>query len=326
MTAYSFRDPAVRERRCCPRVEAYYSRSWNRYDMQPHFHDRVEIMYVLKGSCVIHLYDYRLDSSQQEITIDRHWTRRLSGGEFILLDRNVLHRLEVPDENYMLNLEFVLAEDPCAAFAVGDLASASPELTSLMDRGQSIMQGRDGSGELFRAMERVIRELSKAMPRDEALLQVMMAELLIRLADALKDSAIRQNALGYARKAADYIAAHLDEELRVAEVAREVGVAPAYLQRVFRQAMNLTMVEYLNRLRIERSKQLLMFTDEPIMDVAVAAGFNSRQHFFRVFNAQVGMSPQKFRQDQRARQPQRTFKLENAEDHWYEGNSGEELF
>ena len=110
-----------------PRIEACYSRTWDHYSMQPHYHNRAEIMYVLKGSCVIHLYDYQTDESERELFIRRHWTERLRVGEYILLDRNVLHRLEVPDENYMLNLEFVLAEDPSAAICVGDLASASPE-------------------------------------------------------------------------------------------------------------------------------------------------------------------------------------------------------
>ena len=54
-----------------------------------------------------------------------------------------------------------------------------------------------------------------------------------------------------------------------------------------------------------------------ILDVAVATGFNSRQHFFRVFSAVTGMSPQQFRKEHRARSLPQTFLFDNAVDHSY---------
>ena len=78
------------------------------------------------------------------------------------------------------------------------------------------------------------------------------------------------------------------------------------------------MIEYLNRLRVEQSKRLLMFTDDPVMDVAIASGFNSRQHFFRVFQTETGMSPRDFRKNKGDTNVQNVYKFDHAEDYSYD--------
>ena len=303
---------------CWPRIEACYSRTWDHYSMPPHYHNRAEIMYVLKGWCLVHLYDYQQEPATQNVRITRRRTERLGPGEFILLDPGMLHELEVPEVNYMLNAEFVLVEDGTGPLTLSGLAAAAPELQALLMRRQPATRSMDASGLLLKALEQAILEFSRGAPKNQALADVLMAELLLRMAANVKDNALKSNALSYARRAADYIAGHLSEDVRVADVAGEVGVAVAYLQRVFRQAMGMTMVEYLNQLRVEQSKRMLMFTDEPIVDVAVASGFNSRQHFFRVFSAATGTSPQQFRQDQKARHARELFIFDDVDNHSYD--------
>lgn len=314
----SFTGDRARWDACWPRIEACYSRTWDHYAMPPHFHNRTEIMYVLKGWCLVHLYDYQQDPATQNVRVLRRRTERLGPGEFILLDQGVLHELEVPEVNYMLNAEFLMVKDDASPLSLGGLAAASPELKALLERRTRTVRSMDESGHLLRALEQAILEFSRGAPKNQPLSDVLVAELLLRLAACVKGSAIKSNALSYARRAAEYIAGHLSDDIRVADVAREVGVAVAYLQRVFRQAMGMTMVEYLNQQRVEQSKRLLMFTDEPIVDVAMASGFNSRQHFFRVFNAVMGTSPQQFRQDQRTRQAQELYLFDDVDDHSYD--------
>ena len=318
MNTYAFQDPFVRERTCGFQVEAYYSRSWDHYDMDPHFHDRIEIMYVSKGSALVHLYRYRPDSGGRKILITAQRTERLTPGKCILLDQRVMHRLEVTDEAYLLNLEFALTENPDAFVGIDRLAASSKNLHDMMTSGRDVILGEDMTGRLLYAMEQTIRELAEGVPNERALLQVLMAEVLLRMAEASRDAVLRGSTLGYVRKAVSYLASHLDENIRVGDVAGEVGVAPAYLQRIFRQSTGMTVVDYLNKLRIQQSKQLLMFSDDSVMDVAVAVGFNSRQHFFRVFQAETGMSPREFRKSQRGTQAGEIFEFENVHDYWYD--------
>ena len=319
MKTYALQDPCVRERRCSLRVEAYYSRSWEHYDMAPHFHDRVEIMYVSKGSALVHLYQFRMDSGNRKIQITGHRAERLTAGRCILVDRGVMHRLEVPEDAYMLNLEFVLLEDENALIDTARLAAQSKEFRELTAPSRNFIIGQDRAGKLLYVMEKTVQELSEKVPLDGALSQIMMGEVILRFSEAAKVAALRDNTLVYVRKTAAYLADHLDEPLRVADVAERVGVAPAYLQRIFHQSTGMTIIDYLNRLRIQESKHLLMFTDSSVMDVAVAAGFNSRQHFFRVFQAETGLSPREFRKAQRVTRAKEVFEFDNVQDYVYDG-------
>ena len=93
MRTYSFTDRAILEESCWPKVEACYSRTWDHYEMHPHFHNRAELMYVLKGWCLLHLFEYQMDSATQKIRITRQWTERMTADEFIFVDQGVLHAL-----------------------------------------------------------------------------------------------------------------------------------------------------------------------------------------------------------------------------------------
>ena len=320
MNHYGIAETATREKRIWPVVEACYSRSWEHYDMPPHYHNRVELMYVLKGQCQVHLFDYEINDDGQQIRVTRKWTEQLRANEFIFLDRGVLHELEVPDSSYMLNVEFGFLEDAAAPYSMGSLCAASPDLTAFVSRRQPVVRSVDESGELLKALEQIILEYSRPGASDRVLEGFMLAELLLRLSGIVKDNAIRMNARSYARRAADYMALHMGDNIRVADVAEEVGVAPAYLQRVFKQTTGATMVEYLNRMRVEQSKRLLTYTEDSILDIAMASGFNSRQHFFRVFQAETRMSPQAFRQEHRSRDVNQIYLFENVDDHSYDKN------
>jgi len=86
--------------------------------------------------------------------------------------------------------------------------------------------------------------------------------------------------------------------------------------------VGLTIVEYINHLRIEQSKRLLIYTDDSVLDIALASGFNSRQHFFRVFNTVAGISPQQYRQENHPMHSQQIYRFDNVKDVFYEENEG----
>ena len=101
--------------------------------MPPHFHNRAEIMYVLKGECLVHLYAYSAEPGGQQITVTRHRHERLRPGEFILLDQEVLHDIEVPETSYMLNAEFRVCRDEGALLSLAALASSSHAVAALLE-------------------------------------------------------------------------------------------------------------------------------------------------------------------------------------------------
>ena len=78
-------------------------------------------------------------------------------------------------------------------------------------------------------------------------------------------------------------------------VAEEIGISPAYLSRLFKQEMGTSFTEYINNVRLEQAKQLLISSQLLIKDIAYQTGFNSLQNFFRIFKKNIGISPGEYR-------------------------------
>ena len=81
----------------------------------------------------------------------------------------------------------------------------------------------------------------------------------------------------------------LDELLQIAHMSR------SNLMRVFRRATGQTPIEYLVRLRIQKSMAMLRNTERPITQIALEVGFNDSNYFSRQFRRLVGISPRAFR-------------------------------
>ena len=91
---------------------------------------------------------------------------------------------------------------------------------------------------------------------------------------------------------------HREERLRLEDVARAFFVTPAYLSRSFKACTGLSFVTYLNHLKVERAKELLL-REGSVTQVSLELGYESLTHFERVFRQIAGLSPTEWRKSQR---------------------------
>jgi AraC family transcriptional regulator len=85
------------------------------------------------------------------------------------------------------------------------------------------------------------------------------------------------------------------------EVAAEAGIHPAHLARVFRRHCGCTVGEYVRRLRVEASCRRLAASDDPLVVIALDAGFADQSHFAKAFKRRTGMTPAEYRRAARPR-------------------------
>ncbi|SFP65222.1 PocR sensory domain-containing protein [Oscillibacter sp. PC13] len=93
-----------------------------------------------------------------------------------------------------------------------------------------------------------------------------------------------------------FIRQHYAERLTLESIAAEVCLSPGYLSSLFKAEAGESLFAYLNRFRVKRSRQLLLESSRPLVEVAHACGFEDQSYFTRVFKKYTGVSPGKFRQ------------------------------
>ena len=102
------------------------------------------------------------------------------------------------------------------------------------------------------------------------------------------------------RSCRDYIELHAEQELKLAELAKQVGYSEYYLSRKFKQEMGICISGYIRLIRVERSKLMLSTTSTPIHQIAASLHFASSSHFSEAFREIVGKTPQQYRIDNQA--------------------------
>lgn len=97
----------------------------------------------------------------------------------------------------------------------------------------------------------------------------------------------------------EYINDHLDQEIKLADLAALLGMSQFHFCHLFKQAIATTPYQYLLQQRIERAKQLLKQTDQSIAEIAFLCGFNSHSHLSKQFRQLTGMTPTVYRANQK---------------------------
>jgi AraC family transcriptional regulator len=120
---------------------------------------------------------------------------------------------------------------------------------------------------------------------------------LVRRYSTTVDSAARHSGMSPSRlnKVLEYVAAGLEEQLRLAAMAQVAGISPYYFCREFKKTMGITPYGYIVQQRIDRAKTLLQNTSMSITEIGAQLLFATPSHFTATFRKLVGCTPSVFR-------------------------------
>ncbi|HHV97924.1 MAG TPA: AraC family transcriptional regulator [Clostridiaceae bacterium] len=97
-------------------------------------------------------------------------------------------------------------------------------------------------------------------------------------------------------RAVEYVRRNYMKKITLEEVASHVFLSPSYFSKIFKEEMKENFNNYLNRVRIEMSKKLLLDSNMSLIDISNNVGYEDQSYFSKVFKKLVGISPGKYRE------------------------------
>ncbi|MEH7111426.1 AraC family transcriptional regulator [Neobacillus niacini] len=99
--------------------------------------------------------------------------------------------------------------------------------------------------------------------------------------------------------AENYIEMHFSEDISMEEMAGKLHVHPSHLMRAFKKEKGITISHYRNMRRIKEAKELILFSNLSMTEIAIMVGFSNPQYFSRFFKEIEGITPVEFKKNRK---------------------------
>lgn len=149
-------------------------------------------------------------------------------------------------------------------------------------------------------VERDLRDAIALFPFTPRPAEVRIWDLLWRLVEQPASSAASAAVHPAVQQVLELIEQRLSEGIRVADLAREVGLSHSHLTRLFRAAKGKTVVAYVQERRVERARHLLTYSNLPVKEIAARVGVEDLNLFNKTMRRHCGASPRQLRRERGA--------------------------
>ncbi len=252
-----------------------------------HIHNTIEIVYVNEGS-----FSAVLGETEYNI----------SEGDLLLVRAGIIHRLQSGDAEK--NSYYILKIAPALLFDFAVDSNAAKYILNLkLGEGKKCKWTKEElEGTPLKAvMENVIREnFEKAYGNDIAVksgcAQILMH--ILRDTEAESNSAVSaatDEVIRLIYKAIEHIYNNFQRKLTALECSKVVGMSYSYFSRTFKSVTGKTFSEFLEDIRLDNAKKLLLTTDKTIAEIAYDSGYNDTCYFIAEFRKKSGITPKQFR-------------------------------
>lgn len=248
-----------------------------------HMHKKYEIYYLLEGS-----RKYFIDDSIYLV----------NAGNLVLIDADAVHKTanmgDIPHSRIVVNFSQSFIDDFSIHLKAMDLMSVFKTKFTVLPLSFKYKLLIEN------LLNRLVEVGLENPDTNKVLLQLLLSELLIMITEyvgALKEKEYDSHQIVNTKvdKILKYISGNYSDELTLTSIAEKFYISPFYLSKIFKKSTNLSIVEYINSLRIREAKELLEHSSVKIADIAEKVGFSSSSHFSRTFKLVTGLSPQQYR-------------------------------
>ena len=151
-------------------------------------------------------------------------------------------------------------------------------------------------------LQLMLREQERMDPYSDDMMISLLGQLLVTLlresnaptADKLQASNSVHSENEIIRRAQQYVSTHIREKLSVPLVARMVDVSPSYLTALFHKNLQISPGEYIRRIKLQESKQMIREGNLNFTEIAAALQYSTVHHFSRQFKEKFGITPSEY--------------------------------
>lgn len=265
-------------------VQKYITRLASDYPVvTTHWHEEAELTLITKGNCF-----YQIDLIDYEV----------KEGDILFVPPLFLHSIsqgtseEFFSETYVFHMNFLGGNST-------DICSTR-YLTPMMNQEFSMPCLITPEHSVYVSLRKIFSQITSLY--DEAVIgyELALKSLFLQVVFLLLQYSEKKTApdtkasSDKLKSVLDYIELHYADTISISELAKLCYFSDYHFMRFFKKHMNMTCVEYINNLRLEKSVELFEQGNSSILDVSLSVGFHNLSYFHRAFKKKYHMTPLSF--------------------------------
>ncbi len=196
----------------------------------------------------------------------------------------------------------IVAEDKMTVLVLEfDLLQLDNGINEILSEEDNFSETRIIELNLFEAVH--VRQLLRRMLYEQSqmdnyrylAIKIFLSELLLTLLRSNREQNITNANSLRAERLRKYIDENYFEIVDAGDISQRLGISTRHVNTIFKESYNITPMKYLNEVRMETAKKLLMETDKDIASICFEIGFESLSTFYRRFKDYMKISPHKYR-------------------------------
>lgn len=263
------------------------------YFVPVHWHDSIEILYILDGDSIIHL-------EQQSFLLKK--------GDFIIIDSKVIHSTRTRSYSYFLIIQipYQFLKDCIPDIDYIHFENISSVSGAPISKGE-VVPAPLPNGKILSELRNILDGLVSLWNNKSdgyrlkyysyiyELLYLMMTHFKVDISQM----EYRQTEKYMERLTTiiSYVKQHYREDISLRNTADYLALNPSYFARFFKKYMNMTFMEYVNTVRLRYIYEDIIATDLPIQTILERNGFTNYKLFMRLFRQTYGCTPSQKRKE-----------------------------
>lgn len=265
-------------------VQKYITRLASDYPVvTTHWHEEAELTLITSGNC---LYQINLDDYE------------VKEGDILFIPPLLLHSIslgtsdEIISETYVFHMNFLGGNST-------DICSTR-YLTPMMNQEFSMPYLITPEHPVYLSLRKIFNQINSLYDEavigyELALKSLFLQAVFLLLQYSEKNISSDTKASSDKLKSVlDYIEFHYAESISISELAQLCYFSDYHFMRFFKKHMNMTCMEYINNLRLEKAVELFEQGNTSILDVSLSVGFHNLSYFHRAFKKKYHMTPLSF--------------------------------